>query len=123
MVDNVKNDIYVFADKNMLNAILRNLLDNAIKFTYNSGTIEVSASVSDNGVDISVKDTGIGIPEEQINGLFKRESIYTKPGTNMEHGTGLGLKICREFIEMHGGKIWVKSIPDQGSEFIFTIPG
>ena len=107
----------------MLNAILRNLLGNAIKFSHNSGTVEVNASLQGNGVEISVKDSGIGISEEQVKGLFRVETVYTKAGTNMEHGTGLGLKICKEFIEMHGGRIWVKSTMNKGSEFIFTIPG
>ncbi len=123
MVDNVKDEIIIFADKNMLNTVLRNLLGNAIKFTYNSGNVEVSAVEHGNGADISVKDTGIGISDDQVNDLFRRDSISTKPGTNMEQGTGLGLKICKEFVEIHGGKIWVNSILNQGSEFVFSIPG
>jgi len=123
MIDTVNSDMEIFADKNMLNAILRNLLANAIKFTHNSGTIEVSASVRDKGVDISVRDSGVGMSEDQIIRLFMPENLDTKPGTNMEHGTGLGLKICKEFVEIHGGSIWVNSTLDKGSEFIFTIPG
>jgi len=123
MIDTVNSDLEIFADKNMLNSVLRNLLANAIKFTHNSGTIEVSASVQHKGVKISVKDNGIGISEEQISGLFRIETLVTKPGTNLEHGTGLGLKICKEFVEIHGGRIWVNSTLNEGSEFVFTIPG
>ena len=114
--------MYIFADKNMINTVLRNLFSNAIKFTHKFGTVKVNAVINSNEVIISVKDTGIGIPEESINKLFRIDTKYTRPGTNMEQGTGLGLKLSKEFVEMQGGRIWVESVVNKGSEFIFSIP-
>lgn len=122
ITSDVGNDLYVTADKNLLNTILRNLLSNAIKFTYNSGYINVSACQTRDEATISVKDTGIGVPESMIDELFRVETRYTRPGTAMEHGTGLGLKICRDFVEMLGGTIWVESTDNEGSTFNFTLP-
>jgi signal transduction histidine kinase/DNA-binding NarL/FixJ family response regulator len=118
----VKGEMPVFSDKNIINAVLRNLLNNAIKFTHRFGTIKISAVNDGNEVTVSVADTGIGIPEKNINDLFRIDTKYSRPGTGMEQGTGLGLKICKEFVEMQGGKIWVESIVNEGSEFIFTVP-
>jgi len=118
----VPEEMFICADKNMLDAVLRNLLSNAIKFTHNFGSVTVKAELNSNEVIISVKDTGIGIPKASINKLFRIDTKYTRPGTDREQGTGLGLKISKEFIEMHGGKIWVKSVVNKGSEFIFSIP-
>ncbi len=73
-------------------------------------------------VIISVKDNGIGIPEENINKIFRIDAKYSVPGTENEQGTGLGLKLCKEFVEKQGGKIWVESIENEGSEFKFSIP-
>ena len=118
----VKADMPVFSDKNIINAVLRNLLNNAIKFTHRFGTVKISAVNDGNEVTVSVTDTGIGIPEKNIDDLFRIDTKYSRPGTGMEQGTGLGLKICKEFIEMQGGKIRVESIVNEGSEFIFTVP-
>ena len=118
----VHKDLYVIADKNMLNAILRNLLNNAVKFTPNSGKVHVTATQAANEVTVSVKDTGIGIPESKIGELFRIKSNHTRPGTNMEQGTGLGLKICKDFVEMQGGAIRAESTGNEGSTFIFTLP-
>ncbi len=122
VVSEILEDMQIYADKNMINAVLRNLLSNAIKFTPRFGTILICAVINDGEVIISVKDTGIGIPEENISELFRIDTKFTRPGTNKEQGTGLGLKLCKEFIEMQGGKIWVKSNINEGSEFIFSIP-
>ena len=122
ITSDIRNDLFVFADKNLMNAILRNLLSNAIKFTYNSGYVKISASQTRDEVTVSVKDTGIGVPESMIDELFLSETRYTRPGTAMEHGTGLGLKICRDFVEMLGGAIWVESADNEGSTFSFTLP-
>lgn len=122
VANEVQDDLYVVADKNLLNAILRNLLSNAVKFTYNSGYINVTARQTRDEVTVSVKDTGIGIPESMIYELFMLETRYTRPGTAMEHGTGLGLKICKDFVEMMGGTIWVESTDNEGSTFSFTLP-
>jgi len=118
----LQEDLFIYADKNMLNTVLRNLLSNAVKFTHKSGTVSINATFNGNEVTISVKDTGIGIPEQKIRELFRIDTKYTRPGTDMEQGTGLGLKICKEFVELQGGTIRVESKANEGSEFIFSIP-
>ena len=122
LVSELRENINIITDKNMLNTVLRNLLSNAIKFTPRRGRIVVSSKISDNEVFISVKDNGIGISAENIDKLFRIDSKYTRPGTEKEIGTGLGLKLSREFVEKLGGKIWVESSEETGSEFIFSIP-
>jgi signal transduction histidine kinase len=122
MHSDLKEDMSVFADKNMLNTVLRNLLSNAVKFTPRRGKIVVSAIINSDEVIISVKDTGIGISEENIEKLFRIDTKYSMTGTNNEQGTGLGLKLSKEFVEKQGGKIWVESIENKGSEFKFSIP-
>jgi signal transduction histidine kinase/DNA-binding response OmpR family regulator len=118
----LKEDILVIADRNMINTVLRNLLSNAIKFTNRGGKINVCYIKTDFEVQISVRDNGIGIGKENIDKLFRIDSKYTRPGTEKEGGTGLGLKLSREFVEKLGGKIWVISNENEGSEFFFTIP-
>ncbi len=115
-------DIFLKADFQMFRSIINNLLTNAIKFTNRGGKIIVSASKKNNEVEFVIKDYGIGMTNEEINELFDIAKQKTKLGTENEHGTGLGLILCKEFIEKHGGKIWVKSELNQGSEFYFTLP-
>jgi signal transduction histidine kinase len=117
-----EKDIYILADKNMINTVLRNLLSNAVKFTPRSGTVIVSASITKHDVIISVKDTGVGISEEKLETLFRIDSRNSMPGTENEQGTGLGLKLSKEFAEKMGCKLWVESIEKKGSEFKFSIP-
>lgn len=114
--------ITVFADNNMLNTILRNLISNAIKFTNNGGNITISAQQNNSHVTISISDNGIGIAPEIISKLFDITQIYSTKGTAQEKGTGLGILLCKEFVEKHGGKIWVTSELGIGSEFKFTLP-
>ncbi|MGC1389879.1 MAG: ATP-binding protein [Bacteroidales bacterium] len=116
------DDLLIFADKNMINTILRNLLSNAVKYTFKNGTIHVSVSRAPEEIIITVRDTGTGISKEKVDTLFKIENSISQPGTEKEQGTGLGLKLCKEFTEKMGGRIWVESIVGQGSEFKFTIP-
>ena len=118
----VKDDIYVYADNNMLSTIIRNLVSNATKFTNKGGQIIVKALKKDNFVEISILDTGIGISEENINKLFRIDVNYKTNGTENEKGTGLGLILCKEFVEENGGSVRVESILGKGSSFIFTIP-
>ena len=122
LVSELKENINIITDKNMLNTVLRNLLSNAIKFTPRRGRIIVSSQISSNEVFISVKDNGIGISAENIDKLFRIDSKYTRPGTEKEIGTGLGLKLSKEFVEKLGGRIWVESSEESGSEFVFSIP-
>lgn len=112
----------VFADKNMLSTVLRNLISNGIKFTHPGGGVKISACRTSEGVKISVTDNGIGIPEKALNELFKIENSFSTPGTYKEQGTGLGLLICREFIEKQGGRIEAESEEGKGSTFWFLIP-
>lgn len=109
-------------DKNLISSVLRNLLSNAIKFTPKNGKVFIHAHKVQDNIEISVKDTGIGIPEDIGNSIFRIDVKYTREGTEQEKGTGLGLLLCREFVERHGGKIWVESKLGEGSEFKFTIP-
>jgi len=112
----------VIADKNMIESILRNLLTNAIKFTPNNGNIDVSTVKENNQVEISIKDTGVGINKEDLEYIFRIDRKSTTLGTEKEKGTGLGLILCKEFVEKHGGKIWAESEFGGGSTFKFTIP-
>jgi signal transduction histidine kinase len=112
----------VFADKAMINTILRNLISNAIKFTYPGGQIIISAEKMPDELKISISDNGIGIKKEAIGKLLRIDENNTRIGTQNERGTGLGLILCKEFIEKHQGKIWVESELGKGSKFSFTIP-
>lgn len=118
----LSDDIFICADKNMINTILRNLLSNAVKFTYRTGEVIVSAQILNDKIIVSVKDSGIGIPEEKIDTLFRLETKHLMRGTENEQGTGLGLKLTREFVEKLGGSIWVESHSGEGADFKFTIP-
>jgi signal transduction histidine kinase len=122
IINSITNDVFVDADKNMLATILRNLISNAIKFTKPKGTIKISSTIIANFVEITVKDSGIGISKSDIKNLFSIEVKNSNIGTANEQGSGLGLILCREFVEKHGGKIWVNSSMGEGSEFKFTLP-
>lgn len=112
----------VLGDSDMLATVLRNLFSNAIKFTHARGAITISVKKTIDSIEVSISDTGIGIPESAIENLFNIDNKYSKKGTQNEQGTGLGLVLCKEFIHNHGGKIWVESELGKGSNFIFTIP-
>ena len=112
----------VFADKDMVDTITRNLISNAIKFTNREGKIVIETSDVGNFVKISVKDTGIGMTEEDRNNLFRLDISKSSSGTEQESGTGLGLIICKEFVEKNNGSIFVESTVGQGSTFHFTLP-
>ncbi|MFC2130104.1 tetratricopeptide repeat protein [Bacteroidota bacterium] len=120
---NVIENSYAYADTNMLKAIFRNLLSNAIKFTNMNGEVTIEINELDyHFFEVSVVDNGIGISHEDINKLFRIDIHHTTIGTSKEKGTGLGLILCKEFIEINGGKIEVESEIGKGSKFIFTIP-
>ncbi|MGQ1909518.1 tetratricopeptide repeat-containing sensor histidine kinase [Marinifilum sp. RC60d5] len=111
-----------FADKHSLETIIVNLINNALKFTPNNGEINISATSDSKNTTISISDTGIGMSRKQIDQLFKIDVNNSTLGTNKEKGTGLGLTLCKEFIEINNGKIWVESIQGKGSTFSFYIP-
>jgi signal transduction histidine kinase len=120
--NNIDHNLSVKADVNMLNTILRNLISNAIKFTKSKGEIKILSNVEDNMVEITVKDNGVGMSQADVDNLFNIDIKNTNVGTENEQGSGLGLILCKDFVEKHGGKIWVNSTKGEGSEFIFTIP-
>ncbi|PKP10891.1 MAG: hypothetical protein CVU09_05060 [Bacteroidetes bacterium HGW-Bacteroidetes-4] len=126
LIDKSPEDIFVKADANMLLTILRNLISNAIKYTHKSGIVSIETSIKLYNKTpfavISISDTGVGIPLEKQDKLFKIEENYTTIGTEKEKGNGLGLILCKEFVEMHGGKIWCSSIEGSGSSFFFSLP-
>jgi signal transduction histidine kinase/Tfp pilus assembly protein PilF len=115
-------NINIYGDPDMVKTVLRNLVSNSIKFTGNNGLINIKSYRSDSELIISVIDNGIGITPENLTKLFKNSEVITTKGTDNETGTGLGLLLCKEFIETHGGKIWVESELGKGSEFKFTLP-
>ncbi len=119
----IPNDLAVFADSKMLQFVIRNLVSNAVKFTHKGGKIGVSAkAINDKSVEISIKDTGIGMNNAMVDHLFRLDSQINRNGTDGEPSSGLGLALCKEFIEKQGGKIWVESKEGKGSIFYFTIP-
>ncbi len=122
IVNHISPGLKVLADREMLKTILRNLLGNAIKFSNAGGKIILSAQTTTREIIICVEDNGIGIQKELAKSLFDLNGRHSKPGTSGEEGTGLGLVVCKELVEMHGGKIWVESTPGTGSKFCFSIP-
>lgn len=116
------DDGFVFVDVSMITTVIRNLLSNAIKFTGQSGTITIEIAKDDSMLKVSVEDNGVGIAEADMNRLFKIDSNPTSIGTSMEKGTGLGLILCKDFVERNGGTIWVNSQLGRGTKFFFTIP-
>ncbi len=112
----------VKADRNMLNTVLRNLLSNAIKFTYPGGQVKIDTEIKNNSYQFSIHDNGMGMSAEIIKDLFKVDNVKVGLGTKKEKGTGIGLVLCKEFIEKHNGNIWVTSKEGTGSTFFFTIP-
>jgi signal transduction histidine kinase/CheY-like chemotaxis protein len=120
LVDNAL--MFVYSDIPSIKTVIRNIVSNAIKFTFDGGTIQVSAYQENNKVKIVVSDTGVGIAKDRVSQLFKLGSNISSPGTLNEHGTGLGLLLCKEFVELNNGEIGVESEVDKGSTFWFTLP-
>jgi len=116
------NDLEVFADVNMLRTVLRNLISNAIKFTNTGGLVNIKSILKNNHVEISISDNGIGMNEEKHKFLFEIISNTTTLGTANENGSGLGLVLCKEFVNKNGGTIWAESEEGKGSCFKFTLP-
>jgi len=112
----------IYADMDMIKTIMRNLLSNAIKFTNSGGTITIKYEQNPSNITISVADTGIGMTPQEMSKLFDVSQTHSAPGTANESGTGLGLLLCKEFVEKHSGKIWVESESGIGSEFKFMLP-
>jgi signal transduction histidine kinase len=115
-------DVILRADVGMLKTIMRNLLSNAIKFTPSGGQITIKANRNHDNVVVSVCDNGVGISDETMSKLFNITKVYSSPGTAGETGTGLGLLLCKEFVDMHHGTIWVDSELGKGSTFSISLP-
>jgi len=116
----------VYADKYMLNTILRNLISNAIKFSHPDGTVTVTVDRNLYDIVFSIADTGVGISDENLNKLFRIDETISTAGTGEEEGTGLGLILCKTFVDKHKGRIWAESrkssVAKSGTTFRFTIP-
>lgn len=112
----------VWADPDHLNLVMRNLLSNAIKYSYQNGEILVIARKEGSDIILEIRDQGIGMQSSLKNSVFQMENMISSTGTSNEKGTGLGLKLCKEFIEINGGKIWVESELGKGSHFYFSLP-
>jgi signal transduction histidine kinase len=115
-------DVVIYADKNMVLTILRNLITNAIKFTNEGGEITVVAIASPEQIEITVSDNGVGMNEDVKSKIFKVGYQVTQSGTSGETGTGLGLILCKEFVKKHSGKIWVESELGKGCDVKFILP-
>lgn len=117
------DSLEVNVDKTLFNTIIRNLLNNAIKYSNIGDKIELSYKLQNNEVIVSVKDNGLGLDEATAQKIFDDKQYHSTPGTKNEKGTGLGLNICKEFIKLHNGKIWVNSKPGEGATFYVSFPG
>jgi len=122
IINNIQPELFISIDKNTASTFIRNIVNNAIKFTHLGGHITIDSQVNDDHISLHITDTGVGISPEVIDQLFKVGKNISTKGTNNEKGTGLGLILCKEFIERNGGSITVKSEVNKGSEFIITLP-
>ena len=118
----IPQGLNVLADQPMIHTVIRNLIFNAVKFTHKDGNISLTAREAESEVEICVQDDGIGMDEAIMSKIFSVDKSKRQYGTDGERGTGLGLIICKEFVEKHGGKIWVESEPGKGTKVCFTLP-
>ncbi len=122
LVSDVQEKVNVFADFQMLNIVIRNLLSNALKFTGRNGKVEITSKTMDDNIILCISDNGTGIRPDQIINIFDKNYFVQSKGTANEEGTGLGLKLCKEFIELNNGEIWVESNHGLGSQFYILVP-
>lgn len=118
----ISNEIEVLADKDMLATIIRNLISNAVKFAKPGGEITIYTVEEPKTLTLAVKDYGVGIDKQDLEKLFRIDATFTSLGTKNEKGTGLGLVLCKEFVERHGGKIWAETEKGVGSTFYVSLP-
>jgi PAS domain S-box-containing protein len=119
--NDISENTYIYADRNTLNTVFRNLLSNSIKFSYTQNKVKIDSSHLDDMVQVNISDEGVGIPSDKISSLFRLDRTYSTKGTNKETGTGLGLILCKEFVEKNGGTIDAISEEGKGSTFRFTV--
>ena len=122
ILENHIQQYQVYTDRDMFAVLVRNLINNAIKYTSAEGKIILASEISDDSLIISVKDNGIGMPQEVQDTLFSLSETQSRYGTENESGTGLGLVVCADFVKANGGKIWFTSAQDEGSTFFFSVP-
>ena len=122
VLEDLNGGVLVKAHRHSLNTVVRNLISNAIKFTPDGGLIKLSLQQTNGHVQVSIADTGVGMGQDVIGKLFRLDAKHTTKGTANEKGTGLGLILCKDFVEKNGGKLWVESKEGEGSLFCFTVP-
>lgn len=120
--NNIPDELIINADANLITTIIRNLISNAIKFTSSTGKINVNCIVKDKEVRVAINDNGVGMDASTLEKIFRIDGQVTSLGTNQETGTGLGLILCKEFVERHAGRIWAESEVGKGTTFYFTLP-
>jgi len=122
ITNSISMEMFVNADEKMLTSVIQNLITNSIKFSNPNSEIKVSAVSDKHKVTVTIRDNGVGMDQDTLSKIFSLDHSITTPGTAQEKGTGLGLVLCREMIEKHGGKIWVESKKGVGTDFHFTLP-
>jgi len=122
LVNNCTENVKAHADREMINTVVRNLMNNAVKFTPQFKSIEIGVRTNNGFCEVYVQDEGIGISDMNIEKLFRIDQKFKNTGTEGEKGTGLGLILCKEFVEKNGGEISVKSTEGKGTRFSFTVP-
>jgi PAS domain S-box-containing protein len=120
--NNISEKTIVHADKIMISIVLRNLISNALKYTNTNGLVTISSELKAKELHVSVIDNGVGIAKELMDKLFQIDGVISTPGTQKEKGTGLGLILCKEYLEKNKGKIWVQSEVNEGTTFYFSLP-
>ncbi len=121
LINLIPENIIVYADKIMLQLVFRNLIINSIKFSYQDSEVKISAKQKEKFAEVDVSDNGVGISENDFDKIFRIDIHYSTPGTSNEKGTGLGLILCKEIIEKHEGKIWIRGEKGKGTEVLFTL--
>jgi signal transduction histidine kinase len=121
-IENTVQDVKTNGDSNMIELVFRNLVANAIKYTNQNGKIKLTSTLNHDRIIFCVEDNGVGIPQESIPKLFRLDKTFTTLGTEKEKGSGLGLSLCKDFVERNDGTLWLESELGVGTKFFFTLP-